>query len=319
MDISLQDRYRGCLVGLACGDAVGTTFEFRERGTFLAMDMVGGGPFKLKAGQYTDDTSMALCLAQSIIQCNGFDPVDQMSKYVQWYKTGYMSSTGICFDIGMATVRSLEQFLDQVAQELSRTYPPKPLNPYCGSTHDGSSGNGSIMRLAPVVMWAYGYVENEDFLNYHDFVRHSSKTTHSSDKCINACAILANVITECFQNHSKSEIVQNAVSFGLLEIDPINKTIDDIRGSGYVVDSLEAALWCFFHTECYEAAILQAVNLGDDADTTAAVVGQIAGAFYGINGIPEKWRDTLQDCQMMIDMSDKLLKNRVGVSNEIVL
>ena len=131
------NRARGALLGLAVGDAIGTTVEFKPRGSFTPLtEMVGGGPFKLLPGQWTDDTSMALCLAASLVQ-NGFDTHDQMQRYVFWHDEGYMSSNGCCFDIGMATSSALERF--------RRTG-----NPLAGSTNPNSAGNGSIMRLAPV-------------------------------------------------------------------------------------------------------------------------------------------------------------------------
>src|SRR5580658_3419056 len=136
-------RYRGCLLGLACGDAVGTTVEFQPRGSFPAMtDMVGGGPFELAPGQWTDDTSMALCLAESLLHCNGFDARDQMSRYANWWREGYLSSTGECFDIGITTRGALERFLITG-------------NPFSGSPHPNTAGNGSLMRLAPVVLFYY--------------------------------------------------------------------------------------------------------------------------------------------------------------------
>jgi ADP-ribosyl-[dinitrogen reductase] hydrolase len=130
-------RSRGCLLGLAVGDALGTTLEFKPPGTFTPItDMLGGGPFNLKPGQWTDDTSLALCLAESLIECRGFNPKDQMERYVRWWKEGHLSSTGECFDIGNTTRTALSAFL-------------KTGNPISGPTDAYSAGNGSLMRLAP--------------------------------------------------------------------------------------------------------------------------------------------------------------------------
>lgn len=132
------DRYRGALLGLAAGDALGTTLEFKRSGSFVPIDdMAGGGPFGLPPGHWTDDTSMALCLAESLVERRGFDPVDQLERYLRWYRQGHLSSTGRCFDIGNTTREALHRF------ESTR-------QPYCGSTSPSSAGNGSIMRLAPV-------------------------------------------------------------------------------------------------------------------------------------------------------------------------
>ena len=139
-DISTRDRFRGCLLGLATGDALGTALEFKQPGTFTPIDdMIGSGPFGLKPGQWTDDTSMALCLATSLIETGGFDPLDQMQRYVRWFREGYMSSTGECFDIGNTTHDALSHF-------------ERFGDPFAGSTNPNAAGNGSLMRLAPVPM-----------------------------------------------------------------------------------------------------------------------------------------------------------------------
>lgn len=295
----LATRFTGCLLGLACGDAVGTTVEFRRRGTFAPVtDMVGGGPFHLEAGQWTDDTSMALCLAASFIERGEFDALDQMQRYCAWRSQGYMSSNGRCFDIGMTVSRALDEFVGSG-------------NPFSGSTHERSAGNGSIMRLAPVPMFYYP--------NYSDAIHYSgesSRTTHGADECIEACRLFGAMIYKALDGRSKEQILfdNDDQSFRCLNVKAIahgeykNKSYADIRGSGYVIHSLEAALWSFLHTENFKDAILMAVNLGDDADTTAAVCGQIAGAFYGVDGIPIDWREKLTMRDVITDMALSLLQ-----------
>ena len=157
------ERYRGSLLGLAAGDAVGTTLEFKPPGTFAPIkDMVGGGPFRLKPGQWTDDTSMALCLAESLIEQKGFAPANQLEKYLQWYRDGHLSSTGRCFDIGNTTQAAVKQF------EETR-------EPYCGSTDPRSAGNGSIMRLASVPLF---FAQNPK--EAIEKSGESSRTTHAA-------------------------------------------------------------------------------------------------------------------------------------------
>jgi ADP-ribosylglycohydrolase len=164
------DRYRGCLLGLATGDAVGTTLEFEPPGTFTPIqDMVGGGPFGLQPGQWTDDTSMALCLAESLIEQNGFDPTDQLERYLQWYRVGHLSSTGQCFDIGNTVYSALMQF--------ERTG-----EPYCGSTNPRSAGNGSLMRLAPTPLF---FARNPK--EAIEMSAESSRTTHGAETAVDAC------------------------------------------------------------------------------------------------------------------------------------
>ena len=280
---SLLDRARGALLGLACGDAVGTTTEFMARGSFPPLtDMVGGGPFELHAGQWTDDTSMALCLATSLIE-RDFDPQHQMELYLRWYEHGYLSSTGHCFDIGNVTSAALMAF--------KRTG-----NAFSGSISPKSAGNGSIMRLAPIPI---RYLHDPDLAL--DLCEAQSRTTHQAPECLMACRLLGEVLIRALQGKSKEEVMAPSkqslpMSSGLKSIAERHfksKLVDEIVGSGYVVESLEAALWCFWNTENFKDCILLAANLGNDADTTAAICGQIAGAFYGEKGIPADWLSKL--------------------------
>ena len=289
-------RFRGCLLGLAIGDAVGTTVEFIPRGRFAPVtDMLGGGPFHLYPGQWTDDTSMALCLGESLIE-KGFDPRDQMDRYVRWMKDGYMSSTGKCFDIGQTVSRSLARYI-------------RSDEPFSGSTHPNHAGNGSIMRLAPVPLYFFPDIEQAEH-----YASESSRTTHGAEECIDACRLFARMICRALAGMTKEEILHDDGRYTarIAEIAAgtyRDKSEDEIRGSGYVVESLEAALWSFFTTQSFESAILKAVNLGDDADTTAAVCGQIAGAFYGEGSIPEHWLDRLYMRDDIGRMAEELRRN----------
>lgn len=277
--INRLDRYQGCLLGLAVGDAVGASIEFMKRGTFTPVtDLTGGGPFKLKAGQWTDDTSMALCLAQSLLDKHGFDPVDQLDKYLLWYQEGYYSSTGVCFDIGNTTHKGLLYFKNTGVALMD-------------DTDEYSAGNGCIMRLAPVPMFFAADREKAVHLSGQ-----SSRTTHGARKAIQCSQLFGEVLLNAFQGMPKHEVLVNVGIYDEYpEIEDIakgaylTKNVDQIRGSGYVVTALEAALWSFAVTDNYRDAILTAVNLGDDTDTTAAICGQVAGAFYGLDGIPKDW------------------------------
>lgn len=292
------DRFRGCLLGLAVGDAVGTTVEFKPRGSFPPVtDMVGGGVFGLKPGQWTDDTSMALCLATSLITKQGFDPVDQMDRYWDWSRNGYLSSTGRCFDIGGTVRQALEKY--------KRTGG----NPFSGSTEPNSAGNGSLMRLAPIPM--YYFPDLEKIIH---FAGESSRTTHGTQECIETCQLFAEMIHLALSGESKEQILfETKVKVSAPKIDDIasgsyaQKPITQIRGTGYVVESLEAALWSFYQTDSFESAILQAANLGDDADTTAAICGQIAGAYYGESQIPVKWLERLFMRNEITELAEKLI------------
>lgn len=299
-----NDRYRGALLGLAVGDALGTTLEFTSIGPHGLSDIVGGGPFHLEAGRWTDDTSMALCLAASLLEC-GFDPRDQMERYVRWWREGYMSSTGRCFDIGNTTSSALRRFISGG-------------NPYVGSTDPRSAGNGSIMRLAPVPM-RYGFSAVEAIERAAD----SSRTTHGCASAVDACRYMAGVIVGALTGVAKEELLASGycpLRDGW-EQQPLCKDIDEIargsfkrreppeiRGSGHVVRSLEAALWAFDRSFTFEEGALMAVNLGEDADTTGAVYGQIAGAYYEESGIPGRWLAKLHMRDEMGEMAERLLE-----------
>ncbi|HEY9859990.1 MAG TPA: ADP-ribosylglycohydrolase family protein [Candidatus Obscuribacterales bacterium] len=310
--MELIERYRGALSGLATGDAVGTTLEFEPPGSFIPItDMVGRGPFDLQPGQWTDDTSMALCLAESLIDCQGFDPKHQLEKYNRWYREGYLSSTGQCFDIGNATRAALLKF--EATGE-----------PYCGSADPRAAGNGSIMRLAPVPLF-YANLPQEAIARSAD----SSRTTHAAPTTIDACRYLGALIVGALQGASKEELLADHYSpipshwdqYPLVpEIAEIargsfkQRQPPEIQGSGYVVRSLEAALWAFYNSNSFRSGCLLAVNLGDDADTTGAVYGQLAGAFYGETGIPAEWRSRLAYRELIESSAEKLfaLSQSVG-------
>lgn len=298
------ERYRGCLLGLAIGDAVGTTLEFQSPGTFTPInDMVGAGSFGLKPGQWTDDTSMALCLAESLIEQHGFEPTDQLEKYLKWYREGHLSSTGECFDIGNTVQTALLQF------ERTR-------QPYCGSTNPRSAGNGSIMRLAPVPLF-FAQNPQEAIAKSAE----SSRTTHGAATAIDACRYLGALLVGAVNGASREELLSNHYSPipGYWDENPLVEQIDEIaagsfkyreppqiQGTGYVVNSLEAALWAFERSDSFKEGCLLAVNLGDDADTTGAVYGQLAGAFYGEQGIPEDWRNRLALSDLIKSYAEQL-------------
>lgn len=285
------DRFYGALLGLAIGDALGAAVEFKAPGSFEPVtDMRGGGPFRLQPGEWTDDTSMALCLAASLTEKNGFDTDDQMSKYVDWWRNGYMSSTGHCFDIGITTSSALRRY--ETAGE-----------PFSGATDNLTSGNGSIMRLAPVPL-AYAREPGRAIRLAAD----SSRTTHGAPAAVDACRYMAGIIVGALQGRDKEELLSSGLSPAPEELagEPLDPAVAEvargsfrekeppaIRGTGYVVQSLEAALWAFHGSSNFADGCLRAVNLGEDSDTTGAVYGQIAGAYYGAEGIPERWRNRI--------------------------
>lgn len=291
------NRFQGCLLGLAVGDAVGTSVEFMPRGSFLPVtDMQGGGPFNLKPGQWTDDTSMALCLAYSLAEKQGHDPLDQMQRYLRWCKDGYLSSTGKCFDIGRTVLEALSRF-------------ETTGDPISGPTRPKSAGNGSLMRLAPVPMFYASDLEEAIEVSGE-----SSRTTHGATEAVDACRLFGSMLVKTLAGKDKNQIlfennVAKITSSSILDIAMgkyVDKSVDQIQGTGYVVDSLTAALWAFWNSKSFADAVLTAVNLGNDADTTAAICGQIAGAYYGRDGIPHPWLEKLYMRDEIINLANKL-------------
>ena len=286
---------------------MGTTVEFKAPGTFEPVtDMVGGGPFNLAPGEWTDDTSMALCLAESLIHCEGFDARDQMQRYVRWWQEGHLSSNGRCFDIGNTVRGALHRF--QADDE-----------PFAGSEDARAAGNGSLMRLAPVPLFFAADPRQAVAMSAD-----SSRTTHGAKTCVDACRYFGGLIVGAVQGESKETLLcaHYAPATGLWDEQPLCPEVANIasgsfkrrsppaiKGSGYVVEALEAALWAFSQADSYEAGCLLAVNLGDDADTTAAIYGQIAGAYYGLAGVPERWCARLARGQLVLDLADKLRRN----------
>lgn len=303
---SYLDHRRGALLGLAVGDALGAAVEFKPPGSFKPVtDYRAGGPHGLGPGEFTDDTSMALALADSIAS-TGWDLNDQARRYVQWWREGKYSVNGTCFDIGITTQQALSRF--------ERTGDART----SGDPSARASGNGSIMRLAPVPIRFAGLFPDQldELIKY---CIDSSLPTHASPQCLSACAYFGLVLAGLIQGIDRHEVLARdwAPLRHLQSIAPLHPEIlhvaqgsfrekqpPEIVGSGYVVKSLEAALWAFHDAQDFRQAVLRAVNLGDDADTTGAVCGQLAGACWGESGIPQEWREGLA----RKDMIDEALK-----------
>jgi ADP-ribosyl-[dinitrogen reductase] hydrolase len=292
---AVGERATGALLGLAVGDALGTTLEFSARdGRERIHDMVGGGPFKLEPGQWTDDTSMALALADSLIACDRLDECDLMTRFVSWMDEGAYSSNGRCFDVGITVGAALNRF-------------KATAHPIAGSDNPYSAGNGSLMRLAPV---AIRYWDDES--KRRDAAARQSRTTHAAPEAVDACVAFADVLAAAIAGKPRSDVLASTTGSWASRISEImggswrGKRRDDIQSSGYVVHSLEAALWCVARTGSFEEAVLLAANLGGDADTTAAIAGQLAGALYGYQAIPRLWFGKLTAQGMIVGMARRL-------------
>ncbi len=306
----IKDRFRGAILGLAVGDAMGVPLEFKEPGSFQPVkDMIGGGPFDLLPGMWTDDTSMALCLAESLTDKGGFDPVDQLTKYLKWYREGYLSANGICFDIGNTTRRAITLFAETG-------------QPYPGPDDEYSAGNGSLMRLAPIPLF---YKSNP--IEAMEKSGQSSCTTHKHPLAVDCCRYYCGLIHGALMGKSKDQILSPGYSVvdNYWEENPLAPLVEEvacgsykdkeppeIRGRGYVVRSMEAALWAFHNSDTFEEGCLLAVNLGEDADTTGAIYGQLAGAYYGKSGIPQKWLDKLVKLDLIESKIEGLMDGKIA-------
>ncbi|KAH3758561.1 ADP-ribosylglycohydrolase family protein [Pelomyxa schiedti] len=307
---ALSDKYKGSLLGLAVCDALGTTLEFQKVGSFTPLTtIVGGGPFRLRPGQWTDDTSMALCMAESILDQGRLDLVDNLVRYASWYESGHLSPTGTCFDIGMTVRQSLNRFA-------------KSKIGYSGATGENASGNGCLMRLAPAPLHlaagAFGggncgtasasisVCNRGAVVAAIDASGESARTTHGSQISIDSCRYYAGLIIGALSGATKEVLLSDMfcpVTPSLWDETPLCPEVQEIAhgtfkslnppeivASGYVIKAMEAALWAFHKTSTFEEGALTAANLGDDADTIAAIYGQLAGAYYGAQAIPNSWK-----------------------------
>ena len=317
---ALLDRARGALLGLAVGDALGTTLEFSRRDTLPHhTEMTDGGPFNLKPGQWTDDTSMALALAESLLHAPGFDPSDLMTRFVSWRKTGAYSCTGTCFDVGIATQQALNRFI-------------RSGDPFAGSTDPDDAGNGSLMRLAPVALVTLHHPGEAERI-----AEAQSRTTHAAPEAIEACTYFVQLLREAILNQpnvlrprpwigddTDGLRPRHFIEGPDFDLTPLNrpgeaaihaiaqgswrgKARENIRSSGYVIHTLEAALWAVGTTTTFEEALTLAVNLGEDADSVGAVTGQLAGALYGTSSIPERWLHPLAWREKITGLADDLV------------
>lgn len=266
LPVALLDRAKGCFTGLAVGDALGTTVTMLPRDSFEPItDITGGGPFKLAPGYWTDDTSMALCIADSLLACSDFSSTDLADRFLRWVEEGYNSSTGKCFDIGKGTLRALAHY-------------KKTGDIKSGLNFPDSMGNGTIMRLSPVAIY---YMHDEK--KALQVAEEQALITHGAAMCLKATRDFCQILIRLLHGKTKAESLPVSL--------PTARAA--VKSSGFVLDTLEAAAWSFMTTDSFEDAVLTAANLGGDADTVAAVTGQLAGAYYGFSAIPQKWKNIL--------------------------
>ena len=297
----VRDRALGAFLGLAVGDAVGTTLEFCARDTEPRLeDMVGGGPFALAPGGWTDDTSMALALADSLTASGTLDCRDLMDRFVRWWRHGDYSPMERCFDIGNAIRQALKKY-----EETG--------DPCAGSTDPNTAGNGSLMRLAPVALRFW-----DDRPRLVEAAADQSRTTHGAEEAVDACRAFAELLADAIAGSPRADVLAPRPFEGTKAIADIlagswrGRARDTIRSSGYVVHTLEAAIWSVARTGNFRNAVLLAANLADDADTVAAVAGQLAGALYGLDGIPDTWLERIAWKERLLAAGRRLLPSSPG-------
>ena len=293
---SIRDRALGSFLGLAVGDAVGTTLEFRRRDAQPRLeDMVGGGPFELPPGAWTDDTAMALALADSLAASGTLDPRDLMDRFVRWRQDGDYSCSGHCFDIGNTTRAALDRYL-------------RTGDPLAGSTDPGSAGNGSLMRLAPVAVRFWN-----DRPRLSATAADQSRTTHGAEEAVDACRAFATLLADAIAGAPRADLLAPREFEGAPAVARImagswrGRPRNTIHSGGYVIHTLEAAIWSVARTGNFRNAVLLAANLADDADTVAAVTGQLAGALHGLSGIPGDWIERLAWKDRLLEAGRRLL------------
>lgn len=287
---SLNKKIQSVIIGGAIGDALGVPFEFKERDTFIATDMIECGTHNQPKGSWSDDTSLTLCLVENLIEQGTFAGL--LDKFWEFKENGKWTPYGECFDIGVSTLQAIEKYYHGESPAL------------CGGSSEMDNGNGALMRISPVLFITIFEKNPQSLIRK---VRTYSGVTHRHPRSVLGCIIYIEFLKRIYLNDDFDRSLDMTVDFCnnfLQDMDLrnefthyhriFNKEIiklkrEEIHSDGYVVNSLEAALWCFATTNTYQQAILKAVNLGGDTDTIAFLTGTIAGLKYGIDNIPDKW------------------------------
>lgn len=294
----LFSRFQGSLIGLAVGDALGAPYEFRTPAEPIK-NYREGGRLNMVKGEWTDDTSMALCLARSLIDRRGFDIKDQMTRYSRWLYEGYMSTRKESFGSGGTTRAAIKNFKESG-------------NALSGIPDPDKSGNGCIMRIAPIPLFFH-----KNIASVVKYAAESCKATHGSLECIESSTLMSEIIARCLTSSIKEEIFKHYgrhtefTSPKVLEIATNSYLLEpgELKPQGaYVIDTLKLALRCFWRTDSFEDAVIMAINTPGDRDTFGAVTGQIAGAFYGIETIPKQWVEDLMMCDLIMETTEQLYR-----------
>ena len=311
MNVSVE-KIKSVMIGHAVGDALGVPVEFCEREELVenpVTDMMGYGTYDVPAGAWSDDTSMSLCALDAMCR-EGWKWDDIMNNFADWLENGKYTPTGESFDVGRTCLHAILRYCRDGDSKK------------CGGIDERSNGNGSLMRINPFVLWAtmtFLNHSNDGYWLWMGCIKRASELTHAHDRSIMGCTIYAYCLSFLLEEATRESLVAGIKFAGndldyLPEYEPYKRIFDpdfeklgadEIKSSGYVVDTLEAALWCLLTTDNYRDCVLKAVNLGGDTDTIAAVAGGLAGALYGYDGIPEEWRNTLIKREYIEEMCER--------------
>ena len=314
-------------MGLCVGDALGVPVEFVDRTTLRdnpVKEMRSYGTHNQPAGTWSDDTSMTLCLLDSLLDSidEDLDYEDIMNKYLMWLKEGKYTPHGVVFDIGNTTVKALDRYSEGFS----------PLE--CGGDSERDNGNGSLMRILPILYYLETYYGNDFGTNctekdkIYNIIHNISALTHAHKRSKIACGIYITVASKLTSNQELKRAVEQGISdamnyyenltgfkdelgyFKNLEKKSLDKLSEDhIKSSGYVIHTLEAVIWCLLQTKSYKECVLRAVNLGGDTDTVAAVAGGLAGLYYGHDNIPKEWLTQIARRDYIENLCDELNKH----------
>jgi len=311
----LKNQLKATLLGLAVGDALGVPVEFEERADMVTnpvQDMRGYGTYDLPAGTWSDDTSLTICLIEALIQ--GFDLNRIAHNFVRWAQEGWWTPYGEVFDIGIATADAVERLVAGISPEKS------------GGNEEYDNGNGSLMRILPLVF----YVKNRPIAERFQHVQFVSSITHGHVRSVIACFYYVEFARQILDGSSARQAYNQlqldlptflvSESIDMAEIEHFHRLFftdislldsDAIQSSGYVVHTLEATIWCLLTTSSFSESVLKAVNLGDDADTTAAVTGGLAGLVYGADQIPAHWIQRLARKEDLLELIDRWVASQL--------
>ncbi|MCS6795206.1 MAG: ADP-ribosylglycohydrolase family protein [Raineya sp.] len=307
---SLLQQVRAALFGIAVGDALGVPVEFKSREMISnnpVTDMIGYGTYDMPPGTWSDDSSLTFCLAEALTQDFNLNTIGQ--NFVKWYYENYWTPHGYAFDVGITTSEAITRLQEGVKPELA------------GGIDETDNGNGSLMRILPLLF----YIQNKPIHQRYEITKQVSSITHRHIRSVIACFYYLEFARQIIAGKDKFEIYKNLQTevknyLISLQIDPAeiarfdrllkdeitSLSEDEIRSSGYVLHTLEASIWCLLTTNTYKEAVLKAVNLGGDTDTTGAVTGGLAGLLYGFDSIPKNWVEQIARYKDIDDLAKRL-------------